>query len=275
MEAGEIFIAEEVETTFQCSITAFAQSCITYYPLPGFSGVDTVSIPICRIEDSNDCRIQEFVVFVGCSSPIAVNDIAYISPTWVSINGNIIADDNGYDGINLSPAQNDFTDCLAPLTLNILTPPKNGELIVLPDVQLQYTPSTGFNGTETMLLQICNACGQCSTSNLTLYVTAQSEINTAVHPIPGTCEVGHSSIERVVYLHKDKELVVTLSNAPNTEANLSLYATTGQLMSFVKILQPSIGQLTFHFPISDLPKGIYILSLSTAYGVVSEKFYAY
>ncbi len=272
MEAGEIFIAEEVETTFQCSITAFAQSCITYYPLPGFSGVDTVIIPICRIDDPDNCRMQQFVVFVGCPSPVAVNDIAYISPSWVSINGSIITDDYGYDGIIVSPAQNDFNVCLAPLVLNVLTPPKNGELIVLPDLQLQYTPYTGFSGTETIQLQMCDPCGQCSASNLTLYVAAQTEINTSVHQTSGSCEADNNSIKSVYYLHEVKELSVSLSIVPNTEAYLSIYASNGQLMSFVKILPYSIGQQTYHIPTEGLSKGVYILSLTSPHGIEAEKF---
>jgi len=273
MEAGEIFSASDITTTFECSITAFAQSCITYYPLPGFSGADTINIPICQIDNPENCRNQQFVVFVGCQVPSVVTDIAYISPDWVSINGQISSDENGYDGIVLSPLQNDNFNCLSPLSLNIADLPQHGILNVLPGLLIEYIPNEGFYGTENISLQICNLCGQCSGSELTVFIAPQN--NTGTTGIEQTVgnQIDLPKILEVNSSLNDSHLSVIVLLPVDVTANLTLTATNGQTVAGVKLPPYSVEQRELKLPVYKISTGLYVLTLATANGKISRKIW--
>lgn len=267
MQAGEIYSDDAITTAFQCSINAFAQSCITYYPLPGFAGTDTVTIPVCMANNPKNCRLQQFVVHVGCEAPNVVNDIVYISPEWVSINGSIIPDENGYDGITLQPLQNDDAGCQAPVTISVITPPGNGTLTVLPDgQQLQYLPDAGFSGAQTASLQLCNACNQCSYSTLNLYI-APANTTTALPPMQ------HGSAAQptftAVYLPQNQAFLLTFRKEIYPQAAyLSLYNVNGQLLHTQPVASAASNTTptTLQLPAAGLPAGLYLLRLQTATG---------
>lgn len=261
MQPGEIYAANAVTTTFQCSINAFAQSCITYYPLPGFTGTDTVTIPICQINNPDNCRLQQFVVYVGCETPVAVNDIVYISPEWVSINGNIIPDENGYNGITLQPLLNDDTGCQAPVTVSVLTPPANGSLTVLPDGrQLQYLPDAGFSGAQTAILQLCNACNQCSNSTLNFYIAPN--ISTSLTTAPQTGQ----PLLQAVYLPQNQAFMLTCLS--QSFAQVALYNAGGQLLHTQNIPAGTANTqaVNIQIPAAGLPAGLYLFNLQTPTG---------
>ena len=269
MEAGEIYSADSVSTSFQCSITAFAQSCITYYPLPGFSGADTVNIPICRIDNPNDCRLQQFIVYVGCELPASVNDIAYISPELLSINGTIIPDVNGYNGIVVNILQNDVNNCLAPISPAIFAPPAHGTAQILPDNSISYQPDAGFNGADAVTLQLCNACNQCTYSSLHLYIAPQPDTTTTtgISIFPTTAST-LPAITGISYLAAQNAFAVAIAPLSGQNARLSLYATNGQCL-IRQSVEPTTHTLLL--PATALPSGIYIVSLETEQGRASVK----
>ncbi|HRI27414.1 MAG TPA: hypothetical protein PK715_05075 [Chitinophagales bacterium] len=260
MEAGEVFSATEVATTFQCSITAFAQSCITYYPPPGFSGIDTVSIPICQLSNPSNCRIQRFVVFVGCEQLVSVHDLVYISEAWVSVNGSIIPNTNGYEGVLIAPWQNDLLPCAMPDSLTIVTPPQNGSLTLLPDNLLFYVPNTGFSGTELITLQYCTPCNTCTTGNLTIHVTAPQVIS-------NTASVNNrgNEIIRAVWQNANSLQIYYPQTLSGSEAGFTLFTSQGQVVSQHYVASLPIHTTTLALN-QTLPAGLYLLQMGLPNG---------
>lgn len=260
MESGEIFTASEISTTFECSITAFAQSCITYYPLPGFSGIDTVSIPICQLNNPTNCRIQRFVVFVGCGQPISVNDLVYISEAWVSVNGAILPNANGYKGVLIAPLQNDLLPCAMPDSLTIVTPPQNGSLTLLPDNLLFYVPNAGFGGTEPITLQYCTPCNTCTTGNLTIHVTAPQVISSAA-----SITNRDNEVMRAVWQNANSLQIYYPPSLLGSAAGFTLFTPQGQVVSKHDVA--SLPPYTTFFAIDQtLPAGLYLLQLGLPNG---------
>ncbi|MEQ9008214.1 MAG: Ig-like domain-containing protein, partial [Ekhidna sp.] len=60
------------------------------------------------------------------------------------------------------------------VTVTITTPPTNGTAGTINEVDgefcFNYTPNADFNGTETIVLQACDALGECNTANVTINI---------------------------------------------------------------------------------------------------------
>ena len=55
-------------------------------------------------------------------------------------------------------------------TPNVVTAPQNGTAVVNPDGTIEYTPNTGFVGTDRLVYTLCNASG-CATATVSIEVT--------------------------------------------------------------------------------------------------------
>jgi uncharacterized repeat protein (TIGR01451 family) len=160
----------------KCSIKPEGEDCIKFTPLPGFEGIKIINITICKDKDLTDCHVVSVVVYVGCSTPDAVNDNVVIKPGQVIFNGTTMPDANGYDGTDNPVTLNDSDFCDNDLDVKtIVTPPANGTATVV-NGEVVYTPNTGFSGTDSYVYQVCNDCGKCD--NATVTITVEQPCNT-------------------------------------------------------------------------------------------------
>ena len=56
-------------------------------------------------------------------------------------------------------------------TPTVVTAPLNGTAVVNPDGTIEYTPNTGFVGTDRLVYTLCNASGGCATATVSIEVT--------------------------------------------------------------------------------------------------------
>lgn len=68
-----------------------------------------------------------------------------------------------------------------PLTVIILNSPQNGSAVVNPDLQITYSPNLNFNGQDTFSYQVCDVNSDCSSANVSVYVTPVNDPPTAVN----------------------------------------------------------------------------------------------
>jgi gliding motility-associated-like protein len=146
-------------TTYNCSISLQGNNCLTYTPLPGFYGNETLTLTGCNAQGQCDTIIVELFVGDGCpytegTPPVAINDNATTAlNTTVSIN--VIANDQ--------QTEND------PFGITTFTQPANGT-VTQNGGQLVYTPNNGYVGTDVFSYTICDNDG-CSTATVTVTVT--------------------------------------------------------------------------------------------------------
>jgi gliding motility-associated-like protein len=121
----------------------------TYTPNPNFSGVDTVVVSVCD---------------AGLPLPgICVNDTIFI--TVNAVNDAPIVDNEFVTTTEETPATGDLTDAGdsdpdgTALTANTtpVSGPSNGTIVINTDGTYTYTPNPNFNGTDVIVVSICDA----------------------------------------------------------------------------------------------------------------------
>lgn len=68
-----------------------------------------------------------------------------------------------------------------PLTVTLQNLPQNGSADVDPDLQITYSPNLNFNGEDTFSYQVCDANSDCSSANVSVFVTPVNDPPTAVN----------------------------------------------------------------------------------------------
>ncbi|OWY25259.1 tandem-95 repeat protein [Sphingobacteriales bacterium UPWRP_1] len=145
-----------VSASFNSSLSQMPGNCITYTPLPLFTGADTVVVTACTA--SGICDTAYVAIQVGCNVPDAENDSAQtMSGLPVSIN----------------VTANDTPFCNDVLTVELNQQPANGTATVLPDGTVSYLPNAGFSGIEVFDYTVCAPCSvaACKTATVTVMVS--------------------------------------------------------------------------------------------------------
>ena len=175
---GEFINLDESHSVFDCNLTTLGapNNCVTYTPFPAFEGTDTVTLAICQIADPSDCEYVTFVIHVGCTTPTALPDFVNINPNSVIINGVLSGDANGFDGVNIPVTNNDSDPCDPELDVTTVTQAGNGTVIINPDNTVGYVPDADFEGTDTFTYTVCNDCGNCDETTVTVTVDRPCEL---------------------------------------------------------------------------------------------------
>jgi len=122
------------------------------------AGNYTVTYRVCTIDTPVACGVAQVIVVIPATptstvAPIAADDkVETARNTPVTIN--VLANDT----------PNGAT------TPNVVTAPLNGTAVVNPDGTIEYTPNTGFVGTDRLVYTLCNASG-CATATVNIEVT--------------------------------------------------------------------------------------------------------
>jgi len=122
------------------------------------AGNYTVTYRVCTIDTPVACGVAQVTVVIPATPtatvvPVAADDkVETARNTPVTIN--VLANDT----------PNGAT------TPNVVTTPLNGTAVVNPDGTIEYTPNTGFVGTDRLVYTLCNASG-CATAVVSIEVT--------------------------------------------------------------------------------------------------------
>ncbi len=146
---------------------------VTYTPTTGFEGTDTFEYTVCDI--FGNCDTATVSVQVGPISPINAVDDTAETDVDTAVDIDILANDTGI------PSDGTLT----------VTDPASGTVVVndngtpddITDDSVTYTPTTGFEGTDTFEYTVCDAFDNCSSATVTINVEKELlEINQLVTP---------------------------------------------------------------------------------------------
>ena len=170
---GQFIDYNQSESIFECNLMVAGSNCLLYTPFPSFEGTDVVIITVCDENEPDNCIEYAFIIHVGCVKPVANADYAAITENSVTINGQTTSTTNGYDGINIDVLANDSGSECNPITnMKIAEGPSGGTATVMNNGEIFYDPDTTFEGTDELTYIVCNDCGLCDTTTVTITVTA-------------------------------------------------------------------------------------------------------
>lgn len=134
------------------TVTENADGTVTYLPNPGFSGVDTFTY---TAEDIFGQEVTQTVTITV--TPVGADDEA-TTPSGTPVEIPVLDND---------PTQG--------LTVESVTQPANGSVVINADGTVTYTPNAGFSGTDTFTYTAVDASGQEVTQTVTVTVRSQSQ----------------------------------------------------------------------------------------------------
>jgi Bacterial Ig domain len=143
------------------------QVCVTYTPLPNFSGKDTVCVKICDASGACTTVKLPFVVSPVNDAPVAKDDIAN-SPAGMPVTGNVLTNDTDPEG--------------NPLTVSgpiVGGTPTKGTVVINPDGTYTYTPSPTATGTDSFKYKVCDngSPSLCDTATVTVTITPKAIVS--------------------------------------------------------------------------------------------------
>ena len=149
---------------------------VTYVPNNNYTGPDSYTYEVC--DDGNpdvQCDEATVTITVTDETPNAVDDFDEVEEDGSVTT--IVLDDDTDPNNNIDSS-----------TLNINTPPANGEATVNSDGTITYEPFENFNGTDTYIYEICDEDGYCDTASVTITVTPTSDAPVAADDSASTNE---------------------------------------------------------------------------------------
>lgn len=160
----------DAETIFNCSIDFLPGNCITYTPLPGINGVDTIFIYGADAFGVQDTIVAYIIVTEDCETYYEANNDNTETNIGEPVTINVLENDNNN------------SDCdLEDLKISIVTQPANGTATLNADGTIEYIPNEGFVGEDTFEYEVC-CLSVCDVAMVTISVvdTAPPQANNDV-----------------------------------------------------------------------------------------------
>lgn len=194
------------------TIAIAADGSYTYTPNANFNGLDAVIISVC---DSGlplpaICRNDTLIINV-----LPVND----APT-VSNDVNTTVEDTPVSGAILTVSDTDPDGTILTATTVPVSGPASGAIVINPDGTYTYTPTLNFNGTDVIIIAVCDSGTPlpaiCENDTLTITVTSvndapviANDINTTNEdaPVSGTILTGADNDPDGTTLHANTTLI--------------------------------------------------------------------
>ncbi len=179
------------------TLTLNADGSLTYTPTAGYIGTDTFTYQAAdSAGQSTPTTVTVNVQSAGL--PVANPDTYLLSggtTLTVPAATGVLANDTDPNGL--------------PLTAAVVTQPTHGTLTLNADGTLTYTPTAGFNGTDTFTYQAVDSAGQSTPTTVTLNVTPNVGGNVTnppvvtTNPITGTVGVPITNVPVATFTDGD------------------------------------------------------------------------
>jgi gliding motility-associated-like protein len=130
----------------------------TYTPNPDWFGFDAYSYQVCDNSGACDTAVVTVQVIPVNDPPVAVND-TLSTPEDTPVNVIVLVNDYDIDGH------------LEPSTVQVLTDPTHGTVLVNADGTVTYTPMADWNGLDSFRYAVCDNEGACDDAWVFVLVT--------------------------------------------------------------------------------------------------------
>ena len=142
-----------------------ADDRVGYEPAPDYHGPDTFTYTVTDTNGASSTGTVQLTITPVNDKPDAADDEATITnggPTTIDVVGN----DRGLgDGLK---------------AVTVTKTPEHGEVVVQPDHKLGYTPTAGFNGTDTFEYQVTDVDDESSTGEVKVTIGGANHLPGAV-----------------------------------------------------------------------------------------------
>lgn len=147
------------------TITNHGDGTVTYTPTANENGADSFTYQVC--DSTPTCVTATVSIDIAAVNdlPTPQNDAFTIDEDAAATTWNLVSNDTDPDG---------NTDIVAT-SLTILSGPSNGVLANNADGTVTYTPAANFNGTDTIVYQVCDQANECATATVTIAVSTQPD----------------------------------------------------------------------------------------------------
>ena len=170
---GDPLTVLSVSTPLSGTAVINPDDSVTYTPTLNIQGTDSFSY---TVADGNGGQVdgQVVITIAGINdAPVAVDDSEItLEDTAVTID--VLANDNDVDGDLLS--------------VQSVTQPTNGQVIINPDETIQFTPDTNFNGSDNFSYIINDGNGGTDIATVAITVTAVNDAPVAIDDGVSTAE---------------------------------------------------------------------------------------
>ena len=206
---GSALTASVVTNPAHGTLTLNANGSYTYTPTANYNGTDSFTY---RVSDgslnSNTATVSITITAVN-DAPVAGNDtITVLLNTSTRID--VRANDSDVDG--------------NPLTTSVVTGPAHGTVTVNADGSLQYNPTTGYTGSDTITYRVNDGTVNSNTATVTITV--------ATNVAPTATNSSVSTLEDVPYIYTWADFHVTDPDSTNLSIRLQGLPGKGKLQVF-------------------------------------------
>jgi len=153
----DTLITSIIQTATNGTATVVNDDSISYLPNTDFLGRDTVVYQVC--DEANACETDTLFVFVEPANvaPITMSD-------FITINQN-----TGDNFINVQGNDSDPNGAADILVTSIIQTAAHGTVIVAHNDSINYIPTFGYVGLDTIIYQVCDIGNLCT--NDTVFIT--------------------------------------------------------------------------------------------------------
>ncbi len=158
-DLNETAVITEVHPTYDCGIVLLGDNCVQYTPLPGYVGLDVITVIGC--DDTGAC--QTILVNVNVAEtcgpvndpPVAIDD-STTTPFNTPVTIAVLVNDSDPNG--------------DPIIITAFTQPISGGTVTLVGNNFVFTPTPGFSGTVIFNYTICDPAGLCDAAIVTVVI---------------------------------------------------------------------------------------------------------
>lgn len=219
------------------SVSITSDNKLEYQPPQNFFGTATIDYSIADTSGQSDSAQVTVTVVAINDAPVANNDTITINEdTQVVID--VLSNDTDIDSTSLTVSQAQAT---------------NGNVAILPDNTLSYTPTANFSGLDTLLYTVDDGQGGQAQATVSITVLAVNDLPVAQ---PDTAAIDEDNKVIINVLANDSDVESTALTVVSAQAvNGSVSILADQTLEY-QPLENFHGTDTINYSVSDTDSGI-------------------
>ena len=170
---GDALTVDSVTQPGNGSVVINADETVAYTPAGNFNGSDSFDYTVSDGQGGTDTASVTVGVTAVNDAPAATVDSASTSED-LAVTIDVLSNDDDVDGDTL--------------TVDSVTQPGNGSVVINADKTVAYTPASNFNGTDSFDYTVADGQGGTDTASVTVGVTAVNGAPTAAGDSASTSE---------------------------------------------------------------------------------------
>jgi len=177
---GDALTVSSVTAPLSGSAVLNSDNTITYTPNADYNGSDSFSYTVSDGNGGSDTATVSITVDAVNDAPVASGDSA-TTQEGTAVTIDVLANDSDVDGDALS--------------VDAVTQPADGTVVINADHTLTYTPNSGFQGGDSFTYTISDGNGGSDSANVAIEVTATNDAPVADDDLASTNEDNPVSID--------------------------------------------------------------------------------